>query len=320
MNISNKQYKKILGLNFKGDELEKQYWDRIRGVCDEMVFLSSDNVKLNEQLKTTDCLLVKLGAKIDKNIIDKAPNLRYIGMLGTGYGGIDVKYASKKNITVCNVNDYATQGVAEITFGMIFNHIRNLDRGLRKARRGNYSETGFGGTEIRGKTFGIIGLGNIGVRVAEIAQSFGANVQYWSQNRKKRYEKRGIEYKNLEDLLKTSDFISLNLALNPDTEGFLNKNRIMMIKENAVVINLSPMELVDIKTLSKRLGRNDFTFILDHADEMSQEEIDLIKSFPNCIIQLPIGYTTDEATTIKQSVFVKSIEGYLQGNPSNVVS
>ncbi len=314
------KFKKILCLNYDGKELKEQYWTRIYNLTQEIVLTTSDNPNLNELLKDADCLLVKLGAKVDKAMIDKAPNLKYIGMFGTGYGGIDIKCAARKNIMVCNVADYATEGVAEIIFGMIFNHIRDLGRGLKQAQKGLYSEAGYKGTEIKGKTFGIIGLGNIGSRTAEIAKVFGANVQYWSRNRKEKYEEMGIVYKELDEILTTSDFISINLSLNPGTEKFFNEDRINKIKKDSIIINLSPMELIDIKALSQRLKKKDITFMLDHADEMSLEDVNLIKDYPNCIIQLPIGYTTDESFTVKQGSFVKSLEDYISGKESNKVN
>ncbi|MBU2052235.1 hypothetical protein KKH13_03485, partial [Patescibacteria group bacterium] len=176
------KFKKILLLNYTSKELEKTYWDRVDKLCEEKIILATDNPTLSHQLKNTDCLLVKLGAKIGPEIITQASKLRYIGMLGTGVGGVDLKLAKKKKITVCNINDYATEGVAEFTFGTIIDYIRELERAKQQAKKADYSEaTFFTGTEIKGKKFGIIGLGHIGARVAEIAKTLGAIVFYWSR-------------------------------------------------------------------------------------------------------------------------------------------
>lgn len=94
----------------------------------------------------------------------------------------------------------------------------------------------------------------------------------------------------------------------------------MMIKKDAIVINLSPMELIDLQALNLRLKNKDLTFMLDHADEMSVTDIKLIKNYPNCIIQLPIGYTTDEAFTVKLGTFVKNLENFVAGKECSKVN
>ena len=315
------KFKKILLLNYTGKELEKPYWDRVDKLCDEKIILAADNPSLSDQLENTDCLLVKLGAKVGKEIMDKALKLKYIGMLGTGVGGIDLAYAKKKKITVCNITDYATEGVAEFTFGIIIDYLRELERAKQQARKANYSEaTFFTGTEINGKNFGVIGLGHIGARVAEIAKAFGANVFYWSRNRKKHYEKMGIKYKTINALLKTSDIITLNLSLNPKTNNFLNKEWVKLIKKGALLVNTSPMELIDLKTLAGRLKNKDLSFILDHSDEMTKEQLTLIKRYKNCVTYPPLGYTTQEATALKKGIFVGNLGNFLRGKPSNKIN
>lgn len=315
------KFKKILLLNYTGKELEKIYWDRIDKLGDKKSILAANDSSLTGQLENTDCLLVKLGAKVGKEIIDKAPKLKYIGMLGTGVGGIDLECATKKKIAVCNIADYATEGVAEFTFGIIIDYLRELERAKQQARKADYSEaTFFTGTEIKGKNFGVIGLGHIGARVAEITKGFGAKVLYWSQNRKKNYEKMGIKYKNINDLLKSSDIITLNLSLNPQTNNFLNKERVKLIKKGALLVNTSPMELIDLKALAARLKNKDLSFILDHSDEMTKEQLDLVKPCKNCVIYPPLGYTTQEATALKKGIFVGNLENFLKGKPTNRVN
>ncbi len=309
-----KKCRKVLCMDYTGKELALPYWKQIDRLCAKKLLINKQNASFTKELQNTDCLLVKLGAKIDKEIISKAPRLRYIGMLGTGMGGIDIAYAKSKGIVVANIANYATEAVAEFTFVLILNHIREIERAKMQAGKGKYSEAGFSGVEIKGKNFGIIGLGNIGARIAELAKAFGANVIYWSRNRKKLLEKKGFKYQGLEKLLQNSDFITLNISLNPDTQNFIDKQRANMIKKGCVVVNVSPMELVNLPALIKRLGKNDIAFILDHSDEMTGEQLALLRSYPNCIIHLPIGYTTKEATELKQKIFVENLKNFLKNN------
>ena len=302
-------------LNFAQDSFEQKYWDQIDQLCEEKVLVADASNHLD-----ADCLLVKLGATVSKEKIDSMPNLRYIGMYGTGYGRIDDDYASTKNIPVCNIAGYSRQGVAELVFALVLEHIREIERAKKQAREGNYLEDSFAGTEIKDKIFSIIGLGNIGSRTAEIAKGFGADVKYWSRNRKPEYENKGIQYNELENIYKESDFISLHLAYNDDTKHFVDEKAIQSFKPGAIIINLSPMELIDINALENRLKQNDITFILDHSDELKEEEAKLLSQYKNCIMYPPIGYITKEATLTKKQMFIDNLKNFLDNGITNKVN
>ncbi len=315
------RFKKITMIGYSKGDLGEVQEKRLAKLGTEIVMLPKNSKDITKHLLTTDCLLVKLGASIDKATIDAAPKLKYIGMLGTGHGRIDAAYATKKGTIICNIAGYSTEGVAELVFGLIIEHIRDLERAKSQARNGDYSEATFKGYEIKDKKFGVIGLGRIGQRVAEIAlKGFDAKVSYWSKNRKKDSEKQGIAYQNIDALLTNSDFISINLAYVPQTEYFLNKQRIRLIKPGAVVVNVAPMELVDINALEQRLKNGDITFILDHSDELSSTDAKRLAKYKNCIMYPPVGYITKEATQAKLSMFVDNIANYLKGSPTNKVN
>ncbi len=316
----NTKFQKILAIGIDKSALDSIYWKRIEALTKKIINLAKDSPKIKEQLVDTDCLLIGFGVTMNKEIIDSAPNLKYIGVLATAYGKVDVDYANSKGIAVCNIPGYATEAVAEFVFAVILDHIREIEKGKKQARKGNYSEAGFSAIEIKNKIFGILGLGRIGSRVAEIALGFGADVKYWSINRKKELEARGVKYEDADDLIPKCDFLSLHFAQVKDTENFLNEERIQKIKKGAIVVNTAPMELVDIDALERRLENGDITFILDHSDEMSQENINKISKFKNCIIYPPIAYMTKEARISKQEIFVGNIENFLKGYPTSQVN
>ena len=314
------EFDKIVSINVNESQISPKYWTVIDATSKKRINLTKDSNEILEHLKDADCLLVGFGVKVDKNIIDNAPKLKYIGMFGTGYGTIDITHAKYKNITVCNVPNYSTESVAELVFAVILEQLRELERAKRQARNKNYSEEGFLPTEIKNKKFGILGLGNIGKRVAEIASCFGADVSYWSRNRKIDLETKRITYENADDLIAESDFLSLHLSHTYETEKFLNRDRIQKIKSGAIVINTAPMELVDINALETRLKNGDITFILDHSDEMTKESLEQLSKYTNCIIYPPIGCITKEAIINKQKIFVENIENFLQNAPTNKVN
>lgn len=308
---------KLVCLGFTGDELENNYWEELDKLTEERVLVANEP-KIGKNADA-DGLLVRLGAKVGKDLMEKLPNLKYIGMLGTGYGGIDTVCAAKKGITVTNIADYATEAVAEFTFGILIEWCRGIARGLQLAWEGTY-EDDKSGMEIKGKKFGVIGLGDIGKRTAELALAFGADVSYWSRNRKVDAEKSGIKYCELEDLMTNSDIITLNLALNPETEGIINAELVSKIKKHAIFINPSPMELIDFEALVSRLKNNDMVFMLDHSDEMTQEQLEQLKQLSTCKIYPAIAYLTDEASELKKRIYIDSLKNFLNDKPTNKVN
>ncbi|OGD83275.1 hypothetical protein A2165_03740, partial [Candidatus Curtissbacteria bacterium RBG_13_40_7] len=300
---------------FEKSELSSLTFRKFNFLAEKIVF--SSNPSVSDQ-KDADCLLCKFNA-VDRQFIDSLPKLKYIGVMSTGYAKVDTNYAKSKGIVVTNVPGYSTESVAEFVVGVILEYIRQLEKGKVGARAGNYSEAGFSATEIKNKTFGILGLGKIGSRVAGLALGFGAHVCYWSRERKKNLERKGIKFESADILIPKCDFLSLHFALNKQTEGFLNARRIAKIKKRAVVVNTAPMELVVINALEKRLKAGDITFILDHSDEMTGVDLKKLSKYRNCIIYPPIAYISKEAGEAKQRIFVENIENFLKGSPSNVV-
>ena len=303
------KFKKILVTGFSKSNLDKDVWDRINKLSGKVVFKPAPDV---------DGLFARFN-KVDKALIKSLPNLKYIGLLATGTGTVDLDYAKIKNIAVCNVPGYATESVAEWVFALILEHLRALERAKQTARAGGFSGDGFSTTEILGKKFGIIGLGRIGFRVAQIAKGFGANVFYWSRKRKPQAEKKGFKYESINNLVKTSDFISLHALTTKETERILDAKRLNSVKPGAVIVNVSGMEQVDIPALEKRLVKGDVTFILDHPDEMKPKDVKRLVKFSNCIIYPPIGFVSAEARVNKQKVFVSNLENFLRGKPANTV-
>lgn len=308
-------------IGISDSRLDPPYWKKISSLGKKVVLLPKDSSPINKELSDTDCLLVGFGIKVEKDHFNNAPLLKYLGTFSIAYGTVDVVYAKKKGVTVSNLDGNTTkEAVAEFIFAAILEYIRELERGKKQAREGNYSEAGFSVIEIKGKVFGILGLGRIGRAVADIALAFHADVRYWSRHRKKEAEIKGITYQNADSLIAQSDFLSLNFALNNKTKNFLNAKRIARLKKGAIIINTSPMELVDIDALDKRLAKNDITFILDHSDEMSEENLRKLSKYKNCIIYPPIAYVTKETRIGQQESFISNIENFLKGKPQNVVN
>lgn len=310
------KFTKVLIIGIDEAKLGSAYWDRINALTDKKVYLPKDSPEIKENLKDTDCLLVNFGITVTRTDIDVAPNLKYIGILATAFGKVDVEYANSKGIVVCNLPGYSSESVAEFIIAAILETIRHLEEGKERGRTGNVSEEGISAIEVKDKVFGIIGLGNIGTRVGEIAFGFGAKVKYWSRHKK---DVQNVTYQELDDLISEADFLSLNLAQTPETEKILDMKRFQLFKPGAVVVNTAPMELVDIDGLIERLKKDDITFILDHSDEMSEQDLNKLLPFTNCIVYPPIAYVSKEAGVSKQEMFTSNIENFVKETPKNTV-
>lgn len=314
------KFSKILAIDIDESKLDSAYWKRIDSLARKRICIPKGSAEIRNHLADADCLLVNFGVEVDREDINNAPSLKYIGVLATAYGKVDIDYARNKGIAVCNIPGYSTESVAEFVFAVILEHIRHLEEGKLRGRSRHYAESGISAAEIKDKVFGVLGLGRIGSRAAEIALGFGADARYWSRNRKKELERRGIKYEDADALIPKCDFLSVHLAQTKDTENFLSEERIQKIKKGAVVVNTAPMELVDIGALEKRLRKNDMTFILDHSDEMAAEDLKKLSAHENCIIYPPIAYVSGEARTAKQEIFVGNMENFLKGAAANKVN
>lgn len=313
------KFKKIVSIGINEDVLNKKYWDEIDKLTEEKVILAQGSKDITSQLVDADCLLVWFNG-VSKEVIDLAPNLKYIGALATGVGKIDVAHANSKGITVTNIPGYSTEAVAELVFAVLLENLREISRAKQASKLARTSEADFSGREIKGKDFAVVGLGSIGSRVAELAKAFGSDVYYWSRAPKQ--EGSGFTYESIDDLIEHADFVSVNLALNPETEGIFTAERIGKLKQGAIVINTAPMELFDLDALEARLAEGTITFIFDHTDpgDISDQDLERLRQNENCITYPVLGYITDEAKVALQEIFVENIRASLAGQPQNIVT
>jgi len=315
------RFQKLVSFGVSADSVGQDCWEQIEGASMRIVEVSEES-ELREELADADALLLSLGRGADADLISSAPDLRYIGMLGTGYGRIDLEAARRQGVTVCNVADYSTEAVAEFVFAALLTDLRDLDRARTQANEGDYDESSFDGTQVSSKTIGILGLGNIGRRVAELASSgFGAKVIYWSRSPKDIGDVEGIiAMATPEEVISAADVLSLHFELNPETDGFLGPERLALVQDGALLINTAPMELIDLRALEDGLKGQKFSLILDHSDEMDPGDAARLANYENCTVYPPIGYTTVEASAAKLEIFAQNIASFLEGSPQNVVS
>ena len=307
-------------IDFKQEDIKSDYFDRLKKLFSSSEFISRDDPKLLEALKDSEVIFAKMFTKIDKEFIDAAPNLKYIGVLSTAFDAIDVEYARSKNITVCNLGGYSSEAVAEFLFGVLFEHIRELEKAKQQTRQEDYSFDKFMGAELKDKILGVLGAGRIGSRIAEIGLGIGMKVIYFDKENKPEADKLGAKRKELDEILSQSDFISLNLVLNEETKGIINKDKVNLLKENCIFINLAPPDLIDQEAMMEKASKGDITFIFDHSDDIDASLAKRFLETKNCIVYPPIAFRTEEADTTRWETLVSNIESFVEGKPQNVVN
>lgn len=277
------KFKKAVLIKIADTHFDPKYWAEIDGLIEGKVSLTRDDPRLVAELQDCDCLLLGFQVPIGKDIIDAAPNLKLINVLATAYGTVDLDSAAARGIPVCNLGGYSTESVAEFVIAALLYEIRNIKEGLSRAQAGNYSFEGIRARELKNSNFGVIGLGHIGNRVAELASGFGANVSYWSREKKN----TPFQYRKLDDLLSTSKYISVNVAEAPETKDLLNGNNLSSIQPGSILISTVPPSVINTEALAERLSKNDILFICDHPDEMDPSDVMKLKAFSNCVLYPP---------------------------------
>ena len=216
--------------------------------------------ELIENVKGKDALLSLLTDTIDENIIDAGEDLKVISNYAVGYDNIEVKAATERGIAVTNTPGVLTEATAEIAWALMMAVARNVIKGdnfVRDDRFEGWDPTLMIGHELHGKTLGIVGMGNIGSKVAEISQSFEMDVLYYNRSRNYEVEnKLGAEFVELDELLSRSDFVSLHVPLTEETEEMIGREELEKMSEDSYLINTARGEVVDEEALIEVLKKD----------------------------------------------------------------
>ncbi len=258
---------------------------------------------------------------IDKDVINSSKNLKLICVAATGMNNIDLEYAKEKNIVVKNVAGYSTKSVTQHTFTLLFyllgqtKYYDNLVKEKKWCESEIFTNLDKPFWEISGKTWGIIGLGNIGKEVAKIAECFGANIIYYSTSGKNRAE--SYKQVSLDELLAISDIISIHAPLNEKTNNLLTKNELLSMKDGAILLNLGRGGIINEDDLAELIDTKDIYVGLDVTkSEPLPKNSPLLsaKKQDNIVITPHIAWSSKEARKVLVNKIVKNIEDFLQKN------
>lgn len=261
---------------------------------------------------------------ISRDIIGKLPQLKYIGVLATGYNVVDIDAAKEKGIIVTNIPAYSTKSVAQLTFAHILNLTQRVKDHAESVRFGDWCKSkdfsywNFNLIELSGLTLGIIGLGNIGRQVAKLANAFGMKVIAYNKRPKKSDD--FVEMVSLEDAFSQSDFLSLHCPLNSDTEKLVNRERLSLMKKGSFLINTSRGGLIDEQALDECLEKG---IIAGAGLDVLSTEPPLpdnpLLTARNCYVTPHIAWATRAARSRLMQTAVENIKAFLDGNPQNII-
>ena len=269
---------------------------------------------------TYDVLCSMFDFPVNKELIDHAPKLRLIANYAVGYNNIDVAYALQKGLTVANTPDPVTDPTANLALGLMIDTARRItecDRKLRTLRHdmkvGVLENLG---TNISGKQLGIIGMGRIGKALAKRARAMNMSVVY--HNRHQLYiedeTKLGVTFVSKEELLKTSDFVSINAPLTPDTFHIMGEAEFKLMKPSAILINTSRGPLVDEKALVAALQNKNIQGAGLDVFENGDYPMDELLEMDNVVLTPHIGTQTLETRIIMARTVCDNVIGFLEGD------
>lgn len=270
---------------------------------------------LIDRCKDAEILIIS-NIKFRSDVLKECKKLKYICVAFTGYDHLDTDYCKNNDIIVSNCAGYSTRAVADLVFGMIIGLYRDII-GNDAASRNEMGKTCVG-PELEGKTFGIIGLGAIGTRVAKIAQVFGCNVIATSRTPK---SIDGVEFTNIETVMKESDIVSIHIPHTPETTKLIDRKLIGLMKKDAILVNTARGPIVDSEALAEALDNN---LIAGACIDVLEKEPPFDNNHPlinakNCIITPHIAFASTQAMYKRAAIVASNIAGYLNGDAPNRV-
>lgn len=262
--------------------------------------------------------------KLDSNSLRFAKNLKYIGLFATGYNNIDIDYCRKHNITVCNAGSYSTNAVAQHTFALILEHYNNTARYNQFVQDGKWKRSKtfspfvYPLSELAGKTLGIVGLGSIGQAVAKIANAFEMNVIAYNRSAR---EINNVKMVSFDELLSTSDIVSVHCPLNSESEHMFSKYTFAKMKKGALFVNTARGGVMVEQDLFDALETEHLGgAAIDTLAVEPMEEDCILMNAKNCIITPHIAWAPLETRVRLMNIVVDNIKNFLNGTPTNKVN
>lgn len=279
---------------------------------------TSDTAVLIEQAQDADAMILA-NMPMPAEVINACEKLKFIDIAFTGVDHVAMDAARAKKVDVSNATGYSNEAVAELAVGLAIGLMRNIPQTENRCRNGQ-TKAGLVGCEIKGRKIGIIGLGNIGKRSAELFHAFGAHILACSKSVHSDYPEY-ITQVTMDQLLEESDIVILHCPLNDSTRGMIDKNQLNKMKKSAYLINLARGPVVVAQDLADALNQD---VIAGAAIDVFEKEPPLDASEPllsakNTILTPHIAFASEESMQLRAQIVFNNLESWLNGTPVNVI-
>jgi len=301
-------------------------WDGIKKFGNLEVYDRTVESLIVERCKGAEIIFTNK-TPLRESVLSQLPDLKYIGVLATGYNVVDVDYAKTRGIAVANVPGYGTASVVQMTFALLLELCQHVQSHSDSVRQGDWASSpdfcywNYPLIELEGKSIGIIGFGSIGQKVADIATAFGMNIIGFSRTRSDQSHRKNFKWAELDDLLKESDVVSVHCPLFPETQGIINKDSLRLMKRTAFFLNTSRGPLMVDQDLADAL--NEGIIAGAGIDVLSVEPPSannpLFKA-KNCLITPHIAWATKEARSRLMGIAENNLSSFLNQKPINIVN
>ena len=300
-------------------------WEGFEKLGQLTVYERTPADKIIERIGDADAVIVNK-CPVSRETMDACPNIKYIGVLATGYNIVDVAAAKEKGIIVSNIPTYGTTAVAQFVFALLLEICHHVDAHSNAVKAGDWTNNkdwcfwNYPLIELAGKTMGIIGFGRIGQNTAQIAKALGMNIIAYDEYPNDAGRAIG-EYVSLEELFARSDVISLHCPLFPSTQGIINKENIAKMKDGVIIINTSRGPLVVEQDLYDALesGKVYAAGVDVVSTEPIREDNVLLKA-KNIFITPHIAWAPKESRMRLMDIAVENLAKFYAGEPVNVVN
>lgn len=300
-------------------------WDGIAQLGELTVYPRTSQDEIVARAKNADALLINK-IQITRELIEQLPNLRYIGELATGYNNIDLEAATEHGIVVTNIPAYSTASVAQHVFALLLNVANRVDHYARASREGAwgrcpdfcYWDTPL--LELSGKTFGIVGYGNIGQQVGRIAHAFGMHVAVVTSKPVGNLPDY-VQKMTFEGMLATSDVVSLHCPLTAANRHLINKDTIALMRQGTILINTARGPLVDEEAVTLAVNEGHLqAYCADVLENEPPTQGCILFHEANAYITPHLAWATLEARQRLMDIAVANLKAFLAGKPQNQVN
>ena len=282
---------------------------------------TTDTEELYNRAKDSDIVMIANNPLPD-SVIERCEKIKMLDVAFTGIDHVGQKACKEKGVVICNAAGYSNETVSELAVGMAINLLRKINAGDKAVREGKtLASAGLMGTELGTKTVGIIGTGRIGIMTAKLFKAFGCRVIGYSRTKKEEAVQAGIEYTELDELLKISDIVSLHVPSTAETKGFLSRERISLMKQTAILINCARGAVVDNEALAEALNSDK---IAGAAIDVFDMEPPIPADYPlinakNTLLTPHVAFASKESMIRRAHIVFDNLYAYLDGKPVNVV-